>query len=385
MKTVEIRKFISPEILIGNDTRLLAANYIKGMNIKRLLLITDKNIKDKSWFNDITESLKEQHIQYVIYDKVSPNSPDIEVMEGLEYYTENQCTGILAVGGGSVLDSAKGVGIVYSNHKHILNFEGVDKIRTPPPPLICIPTTSGTSSDVSQFCIIRDLSRLVKIAIVSKSLVPDITLIDPLVTLTMDPHLTACTGMDAMTHAVEAFVSKGNAAITDLHALAAIELIYKNLETACHEPENFTARHNMMLGSLYAGLAFSNASLGAVHALAHSIGGYFNSAHGENNALLLQHVIAFNYPAVPEKFNKIAEILGIDTKQISNSKRCEAITNCIINLKKNIGLDYSLNKLGIKTVDIPLLASNALFDACMLTNPRDANIDDLKTVLSNAI
>ncbi len=194
------------------------------------------------------------------------------------------------------MDCAKGIGIVSTNRKNILDIEGIDNVPIPGPPLICIPTTSGTSADVSQFAIINDTVEKRKIAIISKTVVPDVALIDPLTTLTMPAYLTACTGIDALVHAVEAYVSTANSPLLDLHALEAVRLVCTNLPQVLAAPTDLELRGKMTLASLQAGLAFSNASLGAVHAMAHSLGGLLDLPHGECNALLLDHVVNFNYP-----------------------------------------------------------------------------------------
>ncbi len=379
MSEFELRKYVAPEMLMGTDVRLIAGSYFRNFNIKNVLIATDKNVKNLSWFNEVLESLTLEGISYYIFDKISPNSPDVEVMEGLEFFHDNNCDGIFAIGGGSIMDLAKGIGIVYSNHSHILDFEGVDRIPNPTPPIICLPTTAGTSSDVSQFAIIRDTRRNVKIAIISKSLVPDLTLIDPLVSASMDNYLTACSGMDALTHAVEAYVSNGNSPLTDFHALNGIKLIIENLENAYKNPTNLTYRYNMMIGSLEAGLAFSNASLGAVHAMAHSLGGYYDSPHGECNALLLPHIINYNFDSAQERFMRIGEMFNINTE-----KKTELIQS-VLNFKAKLGLDYSLSKMGVRADDVPLLAKNAINDACILTNPRKASTKDLEVIFAESI
>jgi len=385
MKNFELRKFVAPELLMGTDVRLIAGKYFNNFGIDKVLVVTDSVVSKLPWFVEVLESLHLEGVAYSIFSKVSPNSPDYEVMEGVEQFIEQQCNGIFAIGGGSVMDSAKGIGIVFSNGAHILKYEGVDRVSRPTPPIICLPTTAGTSSDVSQFAIIRDTKRLVKIAIVSKSLVPDISLIDPLVSSSMDSYLTACTGMDALTHAVEAFVSNGNSSVTDFHALNAIKLIVENLEKAYKNPNNLIYRYNMMIGSLEAGLAFSNASLGAVHAMAHSLGGYYDSPHGECNALLLPYIVDYNFNSEPERFLKIGELFGLDFKALSSVEIKMKLVNAIINFKANLGLDYSLKKMGVKASDTSLLAKNAINDACIITNPRKASVADLELIFKEAI
>lgn len=385
MSQFELRKYVLPEIIMGSDVRLLAGNYFKSLKIKKVLVVTDKVIFNQPWFTEVMLSIKHSGIEHLVFDTITPNSPHNEVMDGADVFTTNKCEGILAIGGGSVMDSAKGIGVVYSNKAHILDFEGVDSITYPTPPIVCLPTTAGTSSDVSQFAIIRNLDKLVKIAIISKSLVPDVTLIDPMVSTTMDEFLTVCTGLDALTHAVEAFVSKGCSMVSDANALRAIELINDNILKVFKQPENLTYRYNMMMGSLEAGMAFSNASLGAVHAVSHSLGGLYNAAHGECNALLLDHVIRFNYQQEPDRYDTIARAMHLDLKGKNQKERRQTLENHISGLKKKLGLGYNLKKIGLKASDFSQLSKSSVKDPCLLTNPVLFKPPDIEAILKEAI
>jgi alcohol dehydrogenase class IV len=250
--------------------------------------------------------------------------------------------------------------------------------------LICIPTTGGTSADVSQFCIINDTARRTKIAIISKAIVPDLALIDPVTLTTMDPYLTACTGLDALAHAVEAYVSNANAPLTDLHALEAIRLIAEYLIPSIQHPHDVEIRSKIMLASLQAGLAFSNASLGAVHAMAHSLGGFLDLPHGECNAMLLRHVVDFNFQSEPERFKNIGSALGIAFKGMNNRQAKEAILETIDQLRIKAGVTDTLGKKGLKHGDIPSLAERAVVDPCLVTNPRTAEKRDLEVIYEQA-
>jgi alcohol dehydrogenase class IV len=276
------------------------------------------------------------------------------------------------------MDCAKGIGIVSSNKRHILTFKGVDQVPIPSPPLICIPTTSGTSADVSQFAIVTDTQNKVKIAIVSKAVVPDVALIDPATTVTMNAYLTACTGMDALVHAMEAYVSNAHSPTTDLHALEAVRLVAANLIRAIQHPDDMETRALVMLGSLYAGLAFSNASLGAVHAMAHSLGGFLDFAHGEANAILLPHVLEFNYEASPERYLQIGKAMGAPDRD--KGSFLAAVTQLV----KAAGIQHSLGALGLQVGDIPELARKAMLDACMVTNPRRPTQQDIEAIYERA-
>ena len=307
MNNLELRKFVAPEFVFGTGARNLASQYARNFGAQKVLVVTDPGVMEAGWTADITTSLEDAHIPFTIFSQVSPNPRAEEVMAGAEMYYSENCDVIVAVGGGSPMDCAKGIGIVSTNKKHILEFEGIDQVTTPMPPLICIPTTGGTAAEVSQFAIISNRQKRIKIAIISKAVVPDVALIDPMTLTTMDPFLTACTGIDALVHAIEAYVSNAQSAVTDLHALEAIRLVKRYLLDCIADLHDLEARGKLMLASLEAGLAFSNASLGAVHAMAHSLGGLLDLPHGQCNAVLLQHVVSFNHVASPERFAQVGE------------------------------------------------------------------------------
>jgi alcohol dehydrogenase class IV len=384
-KDFELRKFVAPEFVIGSDARLLAGRYAKNFSARHVLVVTGPNIIQAGWVRDVTATLEEEGIEYTIFSGVTPNPRDTEVMDGAKVCRESGCDAIVAVGGGSPMDCAKGIGIVSTSGRNILEFEGVDRITIPPPPMICIPTTAGTGADVSQFAIINDTKRKVKIAIISKMIVPDIALIDPLPLTTLSPELTAHTGMDALTHSVEAYVSNASSPVTDVQAFESIQLMNGYLLKAYQEPLNTEYRYRTMLGSLSAGLAFSNASLGAVHAMAHSLGGFSDLPHGECNALLLEHVMAFNYPACPERFREIGQAMGLPLTGPCGEEEMEEIIAAIRKFRESVGITETLGDLGVTEADIPTLARNALADPCMATNPRQPTAGEIERIYQNAL
>ncbi|MFO7680150.1 MAG: alcohol dehydrogenase-like regulatory protein ErcA [Chloroflexota bacterium] len=385
MNSFELRKFVAPEFVFGVDARQLAGQYARNLGARKALVVTDPGVAAAGWTADVTASLDAVHIPHVIFDQVTPNPRAEEVMRGAEVYHQHHCDIIVAVGGGSPMDCAKGIGIVSSNQRHILTFEGIDQVTMPMPPLICIPTTGGTAAEVSQFAIISNRQEHIKIAIISKAVVPDVALIDPLTLTTMDPFLTACTGIDALVHAIEAFVSNAQSHMTDLHALEAIRLVKRYLQDCITEPGDVEARGQLMLASLEAGLAFSNASLGAVHAMAHSLGGLLDLPHGQCNAVLLQHVVAFNYGASPERFAQVGQALGLDLRGMTTAKQKTAVISDINSLRQRVGVYHTLSQMGVSRSDITQLAQNALHDACMVTNPRRPNQRDIEVVYEEAL
>lgn len=382
---LSLRKFVSPEIIFGIGARHLAGEYAKKFGLKKILLVTDSGIISTTWIDDINKSLDEAQIEFKVFSHCTPNPRESEVMEGAEFYKKHSLDGIIAIGGGSPMDLAKGIGIIVTNGGNILDYKGIDMIKKAIPPMIFIPTTAGTSADVSQFAIISDTNRLVKTAIVSKTIIPDIALIDSETTLTMNNYLTACTGMDALVHAIEAYVSKVSSPLTDIHALESIRVIQEYLPKVMKDPKNLDFRDKMMFASMEAGLAFSNAILGAVHAMAHSLGGLLDLPHGECNALLLDHVIDYNYFSVPDKYNKISEIWELNIKRYSANDKKIALTDKILEFKQNLGIVKTLRTCGVKETDIPSLSEKAMNDACMLTNPRESTKEDIEKIYLNAM
>lgn len=382
---LELRKFVCPEYIFGLNARELAAGYCQKLGADKVLLVTDEGLQQTKWYSELIKSLTNIQIDFTIYSEVTANPKAEEVMLGTSVYEENRCNLILALGGGSVIDCAKGIGIVAANKQSIAIFEGVDKIPIPIPPLICIPTTAGTSADVSQFAIINNTDERYKMAIVSKALVPDVSLIDPEVLTTMDELLTAHTGMDALCHAFEAFASNASSPFTDLYALEAVRLIKDNLVECMANPNDMQLRGKTMLASLYAGLAFSNASLGCTHSMAHSLGGYLDYPHGECNAILLPHVVSYNFNYATEKYSKIADAFGLDIRKMPDIQIKNELINKLFQLKKDLKIDYSLNNMGVTSDIVGILAEKAIHDPCNATNPRTPTVEDLKMIFLEAV
>ena len=380
-----LRKFVSPEIVFGAGSRKSVANFASNFGGKHVFLVSDPGVSAAGWVGEIVTLLTDVGIRTTVYTGVSANPRVDEVMAGAELYKSSECDVIVAIGGGSPMDCAKGIGIVVSDGRHILDFEGVDTIDHPPPPMILIPTTAGTSADVSQFAIISDPKRRFKFSIISKAIVPDVSLIDPEVTETMSSYLTACTGVDALVHAIEAYVSTGSGPLTDSHALEAIRLINRNLEPLVANTADPYLREQIMLASMQAGLAFSNAILGAVHAMSHSLGGFLDLPHGLCNAMLLEHVVAYNFRSAEERFRRVAEAMGIDTRGMGRSEIQKRLMNRIILLKRTVGLEAKLSELGVSVSDIPSLSGFALQDPCILTNPRKSSLRDVQVVYEEAL
>lgn len=366
----ELRKFVLPEILFGEKATSLCERYATNFGSVKPLIVTDDGVLATGLVDSIYKSLKDVRINPEIFSNINQNPRDFQVSEGRDFYKSKNCDIIIGIGGGSPMDCAKAIGILASGSEdQIEHYEGIDHVLTPAPPLLCIPTTAGTSADISQFSIINNSTKKYKFAIISKTLIPDAALIDPLTTYTMDPYLTACTGIDALVHAVEAFVSTASSSITDLHALEAIRVISENLVVAVQEPHNAEARKMMMYASMQAGMAFSNASLGVVHAMAHSLGGFLDLPHGECNSLLLNAAINANFAYASQKYRKIAQTLNL-LKHPMNDQDCkDVLVDYISTLLEKVGIHGGLLQRGVKKDDLPSLVQHAIKDPCAVTNP----------------
>lgn len=308
-----------------------------------------------------------------IFPGAEPNPTDINVHNGVKAYNDNGCDFIVSLGGGSSHDCAKGIGLVTAGGGHIRDYEGIDKSKVPMTPLIAVNTTAGTASEMTRFCIITNTDTHVKMAIVDWRCTPLIAIDDPKLMIAKPAGLTAATGMDALTHAVEAYVSTAANPITDACAEKAITMISQWLQPAVANGENIEARDAMSYAQYLAGMAFNNASLGYVHAMAHQLGGFYNLPHGVCNAILLPHVCEFNLIACPDRYAKIAELMGVRTHGLTVMEAAYAAIDAIRKLSASIGIPSGLTELGVKTEDLAVMADNAQKDACMLTNPRKAN------------
>ena len=375
---LNLRKFLVPEIVYGPGSIELAGRHALNFGASNALIVTDSGVQGSGWAEKVERSLVDMGIKHVTFSEVSPNPRDYEVMSGSDLFLRSNCDLIVAVGGGSPMDCAKGIGIVATNGGHITDYKGVDEVSVPVPPLIFIPTTAGSSADVSQFAIISDTKQKGKIAIISKMVIPDIALVDPLTTLSMPPELTAATGMDALCHAFEAYVSTASSPLTDMAAISAVRLISHNLFGAYQEPENTLYRDNMMMASLMAGLAFSNASLGIVHAMAHSLGGALDLPHGECNAILLEKAVLYNYESAADKYNELAKAMGLGFDRSGKFLNANVVAGCIASLRNKLNIPQRLSNMGVVPDDFSRLSEFAFNDPCLATNPREPTQQDIE-------
>ena len=380
----ELLKFELPEIIYGFGSLSQLGPCAKRLGGEKVLLVTDPGIIDAGWIDECVQYLQKEELKYVIYDNVVTNPRCYQVDQGVKLYFRKECDVIVAVGGGSPMDMAKGIAILVSNHGKIHDYSGCNLITQPIPPLICVPTTAGTGSDVSQFAIICDPREKIKMTILSRAIMADISLIDPRLLQTKSQELMAATGMDALTHAIEAYVSSLAWPLTDPHAIHAIELVFQHLSNAV-KTKDIAALEGMSVASLEAGIAFSNAILGAVHALAHPLGGIYDLHHGLANAILLPAVVRRNLEHAPEKFARIAHAMGLDTREKSVEKAGEQVPWMIEQLMEDLKLPNTLSQVGVEGNDIPALARAAQQDLCMETNPHQYDTEEIESMYYEAL
>ncbi|MBF9002912.1 MULTISPECIES: L-threonine dehydrogenase [Vibrio] len=376
--------FIPTVNLMGAGCLVDAADAIKSKGFKKGLIVSDAILNKIGVVKEVSDLLTERDVQTVVYDGTHPNPTVTNVNEGLAILKENQCDFVISLGGGSPHDCAKGIALLASNGGEIADYEGVDRSPKEMLPLISINTTAGTASEMTRFCIITDEVRHIKMAIVDKHTTPLISVNDPKLMLAKPASLTAATGMDALTHAIEAYVSTAATPITDAVAIKAIEMIQANLREAVAHGQNLEAREAMAYAQFMAGMAFNNASLGYVHAMAHQLGGFYNLPHGVCNAVLLPHVQRYNASVSADRLRDVAKAMGVDVEGLSAEQGADAAINAIVELSKEIGIPAGLTELGAKEEDVPTLATNALKDACAVTNPRQGTHEEVCEIFKSA-
>lgn len=371
----QVYGFYLPTVsLMGVGCSKEAGAQAKALGATKLLIVTDAVLSKLGMANQIKTMIIDAGLQAVIFDGAEPNPTDKNVHDGVRVYLENKCDGIVTLGGGSSHDCGKGIGLVISGGGNIRDYEGVNQSTRPMPPFLAINTTAGTASEVTRFCIITNTDTHVKMAIVDWRVTPNVAINDPVLMVGMPPSLTAATGMDALTHAIEAYVSTIATPVTDACAIKAMELIRDYLPAAVANGQNMEARDKMAYAEYLAGMAFNNASLGYVHAMAHQLGGLYNLPHGVCNAILLPVVCEYNLIACPKRFRDIAIALGQDVTALSDLQAGEKGIAAIRKLSRAVGIPAGLVELGVREDDLEVMAGNAKKDACQLTNPRTATL-----------
>ncbi|BET96321.1 L-threonine dehydrogenase [Xenorhabdus taiwanensis] len=377
--------FIPPVNKIGMGCMTEAVELMKHYGYRQALIVTDRVLNEIGVVGKVQALLADVGIKSAIYDGTNPNPTTINVGEGLKILRQHNCDCVISLGGGSPHDCAKGIALVAANGGDIRDYEGVDRSAKPQLPLIAINTTAGTASEMTRFCIITDVERHIKMAIVDKNVTPILSVNDSALMAGMPKGLTAATGMDALTHAIEAYVSTAANPITDACALKAVTMISNYLRRAVEDGNDMEARENMAYAQFLAGMAFNNVSLGYVHAMAHQLGGFYDLPHGVCNAVLLPHVQRFNAKVSAARLRDIAAAMGVEVGALNDTQGAEACIHAISALAKDVNIPSGLSELNVKEEDLLILATNALKDACGFTNPIQASHEEIVAIFKAAM
>lgn len=385
MSVLTPRKFYWPAInLVGPGSVKLVGEEIAKLNLKKALLVTDKVLHENGVVKQITDVLDQEDIIYSIFDEVKPNPSTTNVHDGLAVFQKEGCDFIITVGGGSPQDTGSGIGILATNGGNIADYEGVGKSRNKSVPIVAISTTAGTAAEVTINYVITDEARKLKMIMVDPNALPVIAVNDPELMMKKPKGLTAATGLDALTHAIEGYTAKGAFELTDAIAYKSIELIAKYLEQAVEQGSNVEARSGMGWGSFIAGLCYSNAGLGIVHSMAHQLGGEYDLPHGVANAMLLPYVMEFNMDACPHKFADIARALGLDTSGAATVEEAAKMAiDEVCRISKAVNIP-SLRESAFRVEDVEKLAEQALKDACTGANPKPVTKEDIIAIYMKA-
>lgn len=368
----------------GWGAREVLVDEIKKNNFKRILLVTDETLLSVGITKKVSGLLDEADIAYEVFSEVKPNPTISNVNKGLKIARKFHCDCILAVGGGSVIDCAKAIGIVITNpeFKDIKSLVGVADTKNPSLPIIAMPTTSGTAAEVTMNYVITDEEEVVKLVCVDPHDIPIIAIVDTELMAGMPAATAAATGLDALTHAIECYLTKGAWEMSDMFALKAMQLIYENLESAV--AKNQDAMEKMALAQYIAGMGFSNVGLGIVHSMAHQLGAVYDTPHGVANALLLPYVLEFNGKECPKKFRDIAKAFKLDVDNLKDSDVVTKVVDEIKKLNRKLNIPQHIRDVGGKEEDIQLLAQKALADPCTGGNPREVTLSEFVELFKKA-
>lgn len=374
MKLMNWRK---PELLQGENSLEKLPDLVKSLDLNMLLVITDEGIHKLGLMDKLLEGLQEQNIAFVVYSKTVPNPTFTNIEEALELYNANNCDGIIAFGGGSPMDCAKAVAArIARPDKSLGDLKGLFKVRKEMAPFFAIPTTAGTGSEGTIAAVVSNSETHEKFAIMDPVLVPHYAVLDPVLTINLPPHITSTTGMDALTHAVEAYIGKSNTEETRKYAREAVILIFKYLERAYVEGTDMKARTEMQRASYLAGLAFTRAYVGYVHAIAHTLGGFYQVPHGFANAIILPHVLRFYGESAAKPLAELATIVGIGKITDSDEKKAKLFIEAIEVLNEKMNIPRKIT--GIINRDVPLMVERAIQEANPLYPvPRIVNKDEM--------
>ncbi|MCM1110900.1 MAG: lactaldehyde reductase [Clostridium sp.] len=383
-----INRFILNETsFFGPGARKELPGAIARLGKKKVMIVTDKGLIQFGVAKLVTDVLDQAGVEYSIFSDVKPNPTVTNVNDGIRAFKESGADILVAIGGGSAIDTAKAVGIVVANPEFsdIVSLEGCAPTKNKSIPIIALPTTAGTAAETTINYVIIDEEKQKKMVCVDPNDIPAVAIIDAELMYSLPKSLTAATGMDALTHAIEGYITKAAWEMSDMFEIEAIRMIARYLPTAVDEPKNPEGRNGMALAQYIAGMAFSNVGLGLVHGMAHPLGALFDIPHGVANAVLLPTVMEFNMPCCVEKYGKIAEAMGVDTKGMTPEQAAQAACDAVKALSDRVGIPANLTLLGIKEEDIPALSRQAIEDVCTPGNPREVTYDEIVAIYKSRL
>ncbi len=383
-----INRFILNEVsYFGPGARKVLPEVVQRLNKVKALVVTDKGLIQFGVAKMVTDVLDEAAISYDIFSDVKPNPTVSNVKAGIESFKKAGADFIIAIGGGSAMDTAKGIGIVINNPEFddIVSLEGCAPTKNKSVPIVALPTTAGTAAETTINYVIIDENKQKKMVCVDPNDIPAVAIIDAELMYSLPKGLTAATGMDALTHAIEGYITKGAWEMSDMFEIEAVRMIARYLPVAVNEPSNPEWRNGMAVAQYIAGMAFSNVGLGLVHGMAHPMGSLFDVPHGVANALLLPTIMEFNMPACLDKYPEIAKAMGVDTSGMSKKEAAQAAVDAVRDLAVKVGIPQHLSELGISSADIPALAEQAISDVCTPGNPREVTLDDIKALYEKVL
>lgn len=383
-----VHRFILNEVsYFGPGARKELPEVVKRLGKSKALIVTDAGLVKFGVAKMVTDVLDEAAIPYEIFSDVKPNPTVTNVKNGIEAYKKSGADFIIAIGGGSSIDTAKAVGIVINNPEFsdIVSLEGCAPTKNKSVPIVALPTTAGTAAETTINYVIIDEVNQKKMVCVDPNDIPAVAIVDAELMYSLPASLTAATGMDALTHAIEGYITKGAWALSDMFEIEAIRMISRNLPTAVAEPSNAVARDVMAVAQYVAGMAFSNVGLGLVHGMAHPLGSLFDIPHGVANALLLPTIMEWNMPACLDKYPAIAEAMGVDISDMTREESAQAACDAVKALSIKVGIPQYLSEIGIKESDIDTLSEQAIADVCTPGNPRDVAIEDIKALYAKVL
>ncbi|AWW26446.1 iron-containing alcohol dehydrogenase [Acetobacterium carbinolicum] len=376
--------YFPPVVIMGPGAIELITPEIKRLNVKKALVVTDKVLVEAGIVKDVLDVLDGAKVPYTVFSEVRPNPTVANVNAGLLVLQDNECDFVVSVGGGSPQDTAKGIAILATNPGDLRDYEGVGKTANKSLPIVAINTTAGTASEATINYVITDEARKLKMVIVDPNCLATVAVNDPVLMLKMPKSLTAATGMDALTHAIEGYTTAGASRFTDLFNLEAIKAISGSLRQAVEDGDDLDARDVMAYGQFVTGLGFSNAGLGIVHSMAHQLGGFYDLPHGVCNAILLPYVTAFNADAVGDRLKDVAQAMGVDTSRREPKEINIMAIDAIKKLSKDVGIPTGLKEIGVKEEDFGELADLALADICTGGNPKCPTKEDVISIYKAA-